>query len=298
MLTDITLGQYFPGNSFIHKLDPRTKLLATLIYIIAIFFAVTPLAYGILTAFAAVVILISRVPWMLVFKSLKPIWIIVILTMLIHMFTAPGEHIVFTWKFLSVTAEGIDMGVKMAVRLILLLLFSSVLTFTTSPIVLTDGIENLLRPFKKLGVPAHELAMMMTIALRFIPTLLDETDRIMKAQTSRGADFASGNIFQRMKNMLPLLVNAQKARGADFETGSIIQRAKALVPILVPLFISAFRRADELAVAMEARCYRGGEGRTRMHELAYAGRDYLAFALIIILAVGLAVLRWGNVCVQ
>ena len=189
---------------------------------------------------------------MLVFKSLKPIWIIVILTMLIHMFTAPGEHIVFTWKFLSVTAEGIDMGVKMAVRLILLLLFSSVLTFTTSPIVLTDGIENLLRPFKKLGVPAHELAMMMTIALRFIPTLLDETDRIMKAQTSRGADFA----------------------------------------------ISAFRRADELAVAMEARCYRGGEGRTRMHELVYAGRDYLAFALIIILAVGLAVLRWGNVCVQ
>lgn len=208
---------------------------------------------------------------MLVFKSLKPIWIIVILTMLIHMFTAPGEHIVFTWKFLSVTAEGIDMGVKMAVRLILLLLFSSVLTFTTSPIVLTDGIENLLRPFKKLGVPAHELAMMMTIALRFIPTLLDETDRIMKAQTSRGADFASGNIFQRMKNMLPLLV---------------------------PLFISAFRRADELAVAMEARCYRGGEGRTRMHELVYAGRDYLAFALIIILAVGLAVLRWGNICVQ
>ena len=271
MLTDITLGQYFPGNSFIHKLDPRTKLLATLIYIIAIFFAATPLAYGILTAFAAVVILISRVPWMMVCKSLKTIWIIVILTMLIHMFTAPGEHIVFTWKFLSVTAEGIDMGVKMAVRLILLLLFSSVLTFTTSPIVLTDGIENLLRPFKKLGVPAHELAMMMTIALRFIPTLLDETDRIMKAQTSRGADFASGNIFQRMKNMLPLLV---------------------------PLFISSFRRADELAVAMEARCYRGGEGRTRMHELAYAGRDYLAFALIIILAVGLAVLRWGNVCVQ
>ena len=147
----------------------------------------------------------------------------------------------------------------------------TILAFTTSPIVLTDGIENLLRPFKKLGVPAHELAMMMTIALRFIPTLLDETDRIMKAQTSRGADFASGNIFQRMKNMLPLLV---------------------------PLFISAFHRADELAVAMEARCYRGGEGRTRMHELAYAGRDYLAFALIIILAVSLAVLRWGNICVQ
>lgn len=269
MLTDITLGQYFPGNSFIHRLDPRTKILATIIYIIAIFFANTPLSYGILTAFAAVVILIAKVPWLLVFKSLKPIWIILILTMVIHMFTAPGEHVVWTWKSLSVTAEGIDMGVKMAVRLILLLLFSSVLTFTTSPIVLTDGIESLLRPFKSVGVPAHELAMMMTIALRFIPTLLDETDRIMKAQTARGADFASGNIFERMKNMLPLLV---------------------------PLFISAFRRADELAVAMEARCYRGGEGRTRMHELAYSSRDYIAYTLVLALAVGLAVMRWGNIC--
>ena len=161
------------------------------------------------------------------------------------------------------------MGVKMAVRLILLLLFSSVLTFTTSPIVLTDGIESLLRPFKSLGVPAHELAMMMTIALRFIPTLLEETDRIMKAQTSRGADFSSGNILERMKNMLPLLV---------------------------PLFISAFRRADELAVAMEARCYRGGEGRTRMHELAYAGRDYVAYVLVVLLALGLAFMRWGKLC--
>ena len=256
MLTDITLGQYFPGNSFIHKLDPRTKLLATLIYIIAIFFAVTPLAYGILTAFAAVVILISRVPWMLVFKSLKPIWIIVILTMLIHMFTAPGEHIIFTWKFLSVTAEGIDMGVKMAVRLILLLLFSSVLTFTTSPIVLTDGIENLLRPFKKLGVPAHELAMMMTIALRFIPTLIDETEKIM---------------------------NAQKARGAMLDTGSFVQRVKALVPILIPLFLSAFRRADELAMAMECRCYHGGEGRTRLKVLKFGREDVLCAAALTVL---------------
>ena len=264
MLTDITLGQYFPGNSFIHKLDPRTKLLATLIYIIAIFFAVTPLAYGILTAFAAVVILISRVPWMLVFKSLKPIWIIVILTMLIHMFTAPGEHIVFTWKFLSVTAEGIDMGVKMAVRLILLLLFSSVLTFTTSPIVLTDGIENLLRPFKKLGVPAHELAMMMSIALRFIPTLIEETDKIM---------------------------SAQRARGADFDSGSLIRRAKALIPLLVPLFISAFRRADELAVAMECRCYHGGEGRTKLHVLRYETRDYLTLAFYAALCAAMIALK-------
>ena len=205
----------------------------------------------------------------MVLKSLKPIWIIVILTMLIHMFTAPGEHIIWTWKFLSVTQEGLDLGLKMAVRLVLLLLFSSVLTFTTSPIVLTDGIEHLLRPFKAVGVPAHELAMMMTIALRFIPTLLEETDRIMKAQTARGADFANGNMLQRVKNMLPLLV---------------------------PLFISAFRRADELAVAMEARCYRGGEGRTRMHELAYAGRDYTALVLVLALAVGLAVMRWGKLC--
>lgn len=269
MLTDITLGQYFPENSCIHHLDPRTKILATLLYIIAIFFASSPLSYGILIAFAAIVIGLSRLPVMLVVKSLKPIWIIVLLTMLIHMFTAPGEHVIFTWKFLSVTQEGLDMGLKMAARLILLLLFSSVLTFTTSPIVLTDGIENILRPFRCIGVPAHELAMMMTIALRFIPTLLEETDRIMKAQTARGADFSSGNILERMKNMLPLLV---------------------------PLFISAFRRADELAVAMEARCYRGGDGRTRMHELAYAGRDYVAYALIVILLLVLAVMRWGYLC--
>ena len=170
MLTEITLGQYFPGNSLIHRLDPRTKILATIIYIIAIFFADTSLSYGILTAFAAGVIMISRLPWLMVLKSLKPIWIIIFFTLLIHMFTAPGEHIIWTWKFLSVTQEGLDLGLKMAVRLVLLLLFSSVLTFTTSPIVLTDGIEHLLRPFKALGVPAHELAMMMTIALRFIPT--------------------------------------------------------------------------------------------------------------------------------
>lgn len=270
MLTDITLGQYFPGNSYIHRLDPRTKIIATIIYIIAIFLASTPASYGALAAFAAVVILVSRLPWLMVLKSLKPIWVIVILTLLIHMFTAPGEEVIFTWRFLSVTAEGLEMGLKMAVRLVLLLLFSSVLTFTTSPIVLTDGIESLLRPLKGVGVPAHELAMMMTIALRFIPTLLEETDRIMKAQTARGADFASGNLLQRMKNMLPLLV---------------------------PLFISAFRRADELAVAMEARCYRGGEGRTRMHELAYSSRDYVALFLVLALAVGLAVARWGNLCV-
>ena len=247
-------------------MDPRTKILATLIYIIAIFLADTPLAYGILIGFAALVVAVAKLPVGLVFKSLKPIWIIILITMVIHMFTAPGENVIFSWKIFKITEEGLILGTKMALRLILLLLFSSVLTFTTSPIVLTDGIEKLLRPFKCIGVPAHELAMMMTIALRFIPTLLEETDRIMKAQTARGADFSSGNLIERAKNMLPLLV---------------------------PLFVSAFRRAEELAIAMESRCYRGGEGRTRMHELSYKSIDYTAFAAVIFLAVGLAVLRWG-----
>lgn len=270
MLSDITLGQYFPGNSLIHRLDPRTKILATLLYIGIIFLADGFLSYGILTAFAFFVIFLSRLPLMMVLRSLKPIMLIIVLTMGIHMFTSPGETVLFTWKFLTVTEEGLALGIKMALRLMLLLLFSSVLTFTTSPIVLTDGIENLLRPFKRIGVPAHELAMMMTIALRFIPTLLEETDRIMKAQTARGADFSSGNLLQRIKNMLPLLV---------------------------PLFISAFRRAEELAVAMESRCYRGGEGRTRMHELAYKGLDYGAFTVIVVLAAVLAAMRWGGLCV-
>jgi len=267
MLNNITLGQYFPGNSFVHKLDPRTKLLATMLFIVAIFLAQTPIAYGILCAFTLLVILISRLPFLMVLKSVKPIWIILLLTLCIHMFTTPGETVLYHYSFITVTKEGLAMGAKMCLRLILLLLFSSILTFTTSPIVLTDGIENLLRPFKAIGVPAHELAMMMTIALRFIPTLLEETDRIMKAQTARGADFESGNIIERVKNMLPLLI---------------------------PLFISAFRRADDLAIAMEARCYRGGEGRTRMHELVYAGRDYMAFGAVLLLIVGLAVMRWGS----
>ena len=220
----------------------------------------------VLCGFTLLVILVSRLPFGMVLKSVKPIWIILVLTLCIHVFTTPGETILYRYSFITVTQEGVVMGTKMCLRLILLLLFSSILTFTTSPIVLTDGIECLLRPFKCIGVPAHELAMMMTIALRFIPTLLEETDRIMKAQTARGADFESGNIVQRMKNMLPLLV---------------------------PLFISAFRRADDLAIAMEARCYRGGEGRTRMHQLSYASRDYLAFGAVILLIAALAVLRWG-----
>lgn len=266
MLNNITLGQYFPGTSFIHRLDPRTKLLTTMLFIVAIFFAKTPVAYGLLCAFTLFVILVSRLPFMMVLKSVKPIWIILVLTLGIHVFTTPGSTVLYKYSFFVMTQEGLELGIKMCLRLILLLLFSSILTFTTSPIVLTDGIERLLRPFKCIGVPAHELAMMMTIALRFIPTLLEETDRIMKAQTARGADFESGNIFQRFKSMLPLLI---------------------------PLFISAFRRADDLAIAMEARCYRGGEGRTRMHELSYAGRDVLAFIAVLALIAVLAFLRWG-----
>lgn len=268
MLTDITLGQYYPGTSFIHKLDPRTKLLSVMGFIFAIFLASEALSYAILLVFLLFAVLLAHLPILLVLRSLKPLWFVIFFTMLIHMLSGQGEPL-WSWKVLTVTREGVVLGLKMSMRLILLLMASSVLTFTTSPIVLTDGIESLLRPFKSIGVPAHELAMMMTIALRFIPTLLEETDRIMKAQMARGADFSSGNILQRGKNMLP---------------------------ILIPLFISAFRRADELAVAMEARCYRGGEGRTRMHELVFAGRDGGAAVVMVLVFAVIAFLRWGGVC--
>ncbi|HIU63644.1 MAG TPA: energy-coupling factor transporter transmembrane protein EcfT [Candidatus Avacidaminococcus intestinavium] len=265
MLSDITLGQYYPGTSPIHKLDPRSKILASLLYIIGVFLATEPISYAIIISFLFGIIMLSKLPVYLVLKSIKPLWIIIVLTLAIHVFTGQGEEL-WSWKYFTVTKEGLAMGIKMSLRLILLLMISSILTFTTSPIVLTDGIEALLKPFRKLGVPAHELAMMMTIALRFIPTLLEETDRIMKAQASRGADFSSGNLIKRIKSLLP---------------------------ILIPLFISAFRRADELAVAMEARCYRGGEGRTRMHELQYHKRDGVAGVSLAILIVVLSFLRWG-----
>ena len=271
MLKDITLGQYFPGNSVAHKLDPRTKILLVTLYIIALFSAKGLVGYAVMIATLAACVKVSHVGLKSLVRGLKPLVVIIVFTGVLNICFTPAESYLFTWGIIRVSVKGIQTAVFMVVRIMLLVMGTFLMTYTTSPIRLTDGLESLLGPLKKVHVPVHELAMMMTIALRFIPTLLDETDRIMKAQTSRGADFASGNIFQRMKNMLPLLV---------------------------PLFISAFRRADELAVAMEARCYRGGEGRTRMHELVYAGRDYLAFALIIMLAVGLAVLRWGNVCVQ
>lgn len=259
MLNDITLGQYFPGKSPIHQLDPRTKILGVITYISTIFLAEDYLAYAILIAFAVMAVAVSRIPASMVLKSIKPLWIIVLLTLAIHVFSTPGK-VVFNVGPLVATQEGIRMGILMSLRLVLLIAVSSLLTFTTSPIALTDGIERLLNPLRRLGVPAHELAMMMTIALRFIPTLLEEADRIMKAQMARGADFASGNLLKRAKNM---------------------------VPLLVPLFISAFRRADELAVAMEARCYRGGENRTRMKELKIGKIDIGAvlalLALIIIL---------------
>lgn len=262
MLSDITLGQYYPGDSFLHRLDPRAKILCTMIFIVAIFLANNPISYGVVTVFTLLAIGNSGVPLRFIGKAIKPLWIILVFTMLIHIFTTPGTEI-FSWGFIHVSREGIFQGLLMTLRLVFLIAFSSLLTYTTSPIVLTDGIEALLMPFRRFGVPAHELAMMMTIALRFIPTLLEETDRIMKAQASRGADFVNGNFWQKAKNM---------------------------VPLLVPLFISAFRRADDLATAMEARCYRGGEGRTKMHQLAYTRNDAAAFGATLAVTAALTAL--------
>ena len=242
MLKDITLGQYFPGDTLAHRLDPRTKLLATVLYIIAIFLAKGPIAYGVLILTLIVSVRISKVGARALFRGLKPV---------LFLFYTPGTVIAQFWIF-HVTREGVITAIAMMLRISLLIMGTFLLTYTTSPIRLTDGLEDLLGPLKKLGVPVHELAMMMSIALRFIPTLIEETDKIM---------------------------SAQKARGADFETGKLTDRAKALLPLLVPLFVSSFRRADELAVAMESRCYHGGEGRTRMKQLHMHRRDWLALLL-------------------
>ena len=255
MLKDITLGQYFPGNSPIHRMDPRTKLLALILYIVTIFIADGLIPYVICAAGLAAVIRISRIPLKLIMKSLKPIVIIIIFTGALNILYTPGTELFRLWIF-RVTVEGIRTAITMIVRILLLVASTSLLTYTTSPMALTDGLESLLGPLKKLHVPVHEFSMMMSIALRFIPTLIEETDKIM---------------------------SAQKARGADFESGNIFQRAKALVPVLVPLFISAFRRADELACAMECRLYHGGEHRTRLHSLRYGKVDAwggLAAALV------------------
>ena len=251
MIRDITIGQYFAGNSVIHRLDPRVKIIATLLFIIELFIVDNFMGFAIAAICLGTVIAVSKVPFSFIVRGLKPIIIILLFTFTLNMFMIDGR-VLWQWGFLRITAEGLRTAVFMAVRLILLIIGSSMLTLCTRPLSLTDGIERLLSPFKRIGVPAHEIAMMMTIALRFIPTLLEETDKIMKAQ---------------------------QARGADFETGNLIQRAKSLIPILVPLFVSAFRIAQELAMAMEARCYRGGENRTRMNEMKLKRRDYVAFVL-------------------
>ena len=260
MIKDITIGQYVPGNSFVHKLDPRVKILISLIYIVDLFIVNSFKGYIFIVLFTIISILISKIQFSYIYKGLKPIFILVVITAVLNIFMTTGTNPpLFKWKFLVVYKEGLVMAGFMAVRLVFLIIGTSLLTLTTSPIELTDAIEKLLSPMKKIGVPAHELAMMMTIALRFIPTLMDETDKIMKAQI---------------------------ARGADLESGNLIQKAKNLVPILVPLFISSFRRADELAMAMEARCYTGGEGRTRMKQLKLTNKDFVAsvctFALVCV----------------
>lgn len=258
MLKDITIGQYYPTGSFIHKLDPRTKIMITMAYIVGLFIIKRFIAYGFTILFVAAAIQVSKIPFRYMIRGLKPLRVIILLTFTINLFMTPGESL-YSLGPLNMTREGLNQGVFMAIRLMMLVIGTSLLTLTTSPIALTDGIENLLKPFAKIGVPAHELAMMMTIALRFIPTLLEETDKIMKAQM---------------------------ARGADFESGNIINRAKSLVPLLVPLFISAFRRADDLAMAMEARCYRGGENRTRMKQLKMVAADFMSMTVTgLVLAV-------------
>ena len=261
MLKDITLGQFFPGDTIVHRLDPRTKLLAVLLYIVALFQAKGWVGYGLVLLVTALCMAMSHISPKNIFKGMKPMLFIIVLTALLNIFYTAGTPIFPGW---IVTWEGIDRAVKMILRIVLLITGTFLLTYTTSPMALTDGMEVLLGPMKKIGVPVHEMTLMMSMALRFIPTLIEETDKIM---------------------------SAQKARGADFESGNLIQRAKALLPILVPLFVSSFRRADELAVAMESRCYHGGSGRTRMKQLRMERRDWIALALSVLFLAAVIVLR-------
>ena len=266
MLKDITLGQYFPGNSLAHRLDPRTKLILTVLYIVILFCAKGFVSYGVVALLLLTGVKVSGVAPRALVRGLKPILFIICFTAVLNLFYTPGEALASFWIF-TITKEGLVTAFFMVLRITMLIMGTFLLTYTTSPIALTDGLETLLGPLKRLKVPVHELSMMMSIALRFIPTLIEETDKIM---------------------------SAQKARGADFESGNLLQRARALVPILVPLFISAFRRADELAVAMECRCYHGGEGRTKLHVLRYQLRDYLVLAAYgAVLAAVLILARFG-----
>ena len=265
MLKDITLGQYFPGNSVVHRLDPRTKLILLVVYIVALFMATNWVSYAVMAAFLVIVVKISTIPPKSIIRGMKPLLMILVFTGVLNLFftTGEGEPLV-EFGFLVIYEEGLVRAIFMVIRILLLISGTFLLTYTTSPISLTDGLESLMNPLKVIKVPVHELSMMMCIALRFIPTLIEETDKIMCAQ---------------------------KARGADFETGTLVEKAKALVPILVPLFISAFRRADELATAMECRCYQGGEGRTKMKLLRYHLWDFMAFGVGVCLIGAILALR-------
>ena len=254
MIRDITLGQYYPGDSLVHRLDARTKIIATLLYIIELFVVNNFRGFLIAAAALFAVIAVSKVPLKFIFRGLTAVFLIIAFTFVLNLFMVDGR-VLWHWKFLTITYEGVNRAFFMAVRLILLIIGSSIMTLTTKPVELTDGLEKLLKPFSKIGLPSHEIALMMTIALRFIPTLMEETDKIIKAQ---------------------------QARGADFESGNILQRAKSLIPILVPLFVSSFRIAQDLALAMEARCYRGGGGRTRMNEIRFRRGDAVAAVLMVI----------------
>ena len=254
MIRDITLGQYYQADSVIHKLDPRVKLIATFVFIISLFVVDNFIGYGICFLFLAIAIALSKVPVKFMLRGMKAIFFLLIITVIFNLFLTPGETLISFWVF-KITKEGVKMAFTMAVRLSMLIVGSSVMTLTTTPNNLTDGLESVMNPLKKIKVPVHEIAMMMSIALRFIPILLEETDKIMKAQIARGADFESGNLFKK---------------------------AKSMVPLLVPLFISAFRRANDLAMAMEARCYQGGEGRTKMKPLIYKKRDAVTYVIVVL----------------
>lgn len=255
MIRDITIGQYYPADSIVHKLDPRVKIVCTMLYLISLFMFRSVAGYALCTVFLAVIIRLSKIPFKFITKGLKPIILLLMITLVFNLFFTSGGNVLVSVGILKITDEGLRASVYMALRLVYLIAGSSLMTLTTTPNALTDGIESLLRPLNKIKVPVHEIAMMMSIALRFIPILLEETDKIMKAQI---------------------------ARGADLESGSIIERAKSMIPILVPLFVSAFRRANDLAMAMEARCYRGGDRRTKMKPLVYKRRDYAAYVITIV----------------
>ena len=266
MIRDITIGQYYPAKSVVHRLDPRVKLICTLLYLISLFLFSSIPGYLVATVFLICVVHISKVPFSYIVKGLKPVIMLLMITVLFNLFlTRQGNVLFHAWIF-TITEGGLRTAVYMAIRLVYLIIGSSLMTFTTTPNELTDGIEAVLHPLNKIHVPVHEIAMMMSIALRFIPILLEETDKIMKAQL---------------------------ARGADFERGNILQRAKSMVPILVPLFVSAFRRANDLAMAMEARCYRGGDGRTKMKPLRYKSRDYAAYIIVIAYVVAVVAIGRG-----